>query len=54
MEIDLQTINSNSVQVVSNRTDTSSSRNESTKVKARTEESVKSQQAAKATACKIT
>ena len=54
MEIDVQTINSNSVPVINKRTDTSSaSRNESSKVKARTEQNVKQQMAAKETAVKL-
>ena len=51
MEIDLQTINSNSVPVKT-RTDTSSRTNETSNVKARTEESVKKVQAAKDNAIK--
>ncbi|MDC7228021.1 MAG: flagellar protein FlaG [Spirochaetales bacterium] len=51
MEIDLQAINSNTVPMV-HRADTSSRTNETTKVKARTEENVKKQQAAKDTAIK--
>ena len=51
MEIDLQTISSNSVPV-KKRTDTSSHVNEATEVKARTEETVKKVQAAKDNAIK--
>ena len=53
MEIDLQTINSTSVPVAKKRTDTSSkTSNDSSKVKARTEASVKQHQAAKEVAIK--
>ena len=52
MEIDLQALSSNSVPVVHKRADTSSSSSETTKVKARTEESLKKQQVAKENAVK--
>ena len=54
MEIDLQTITSTSMPVVSNskRVETSSTSDETTKVKARTEENVKQQQEMKKIAVK--
>ncbi|MBI9105221.1 MAG: flagellar protein FlaG [Spirochaetales bacterium] len=52
MEIDLQTINSNSLPPVKRRADTSIQKNDSSKVKARTEEAVKLHQKTKESAIK--